>query len=392
MSQCDRRPLLTLTSAFALIALVTARRDQMNPPFRAIAVTLLAGVIAASMTACSEDLPTGTADKPGAGGAQTDVIAQAVPANDDFDNATVITSLPFTNTISTIDATQALDDPVPTCAAGGQGPTVWYAFTPSKNMMIQANTFGSDYDTDLLVYTGTRGNLTELACNDDAAGFQSSVTIGLARGQTYFFMVGAFGSGPGGTLVFNMAVAPKSTRVQHLRGKGAHAFFSSSDPCVSTVVEVVGVQGKDKTAAGGPSATPFASVLVDQYDFCTDTQLSFILGSTGDGLALQVGTRLTDASLQVTIPAIDFVSGTEVSVDVNVDWTGTGQLVTTSQRFREKTPGGLVIFQFKGTRRDATASGTVSVGGVNFTPEPTTQDTYIFDSKDSQLTVERTTT
>src|SRR5512134_1258210 len=67
----------------------------------------------------------------------------APPSNDDFDSATVVTEpLSFIDNINTVEATTATDDP--NCA--GQGPTVWYSFTPSENVRILANTFGSDYD------------------------------------------------------------------------------------------------------------------------------------------------------------------------------------------------------------------------------------------------------
>jgi hypothetical protein len=76
-------------------------------------------------------------------------------------------------------------------------------------MRIEANTFGSDYDTTLSVYTGERGNLTQIACNDDAGGtLQSRVRFDASAGETVFFMVGSFGSGPGGSLVFTVDVAP----------------------------------------------------------------------------------------------------------------------------------------------------------------------------------------
>ncbi|SFM95663.1 PPC domain-containing protein [Nitrosomonas communis] len=127
------------------------------------------------------------------------------PTNDDFASATIATEpLPFVNTINTSEAITAEDDPY----CSGQGPTVWYSFTPSENMRIQANSFGSDYDTTLSVYTGIRGNLLQIACNDDTAGLQSSVSFDAVAGQTYYFMAGAFGSGPGGNLVFTVQVAP----------------------------------------------------------------------------------------------------------------------------------------------------------------------------------------
>jgi hypothetical protein len=131
-------------------------------------------------------------------------IAQA-PANDDFDSATVIGSLPFTDSINTSEATTAADDPE--CA--GNGHTVWYAFTAPADMGIEANTFGSDYDTTLSVYTGSRGALTQIACNDDAAdSLQSRVRFNATAGVTYFFMVGSFFDDPGGNLDFAVVEIP----------------------------------------------------------------------------------------------------------------------------------------------------------------------------------------
>jgi hypothetical protein len=128
----------------------------------------------------------------------------APPANDDFDDATVIPGLPFTDQIDTSEATTAPDDP----DCFGAGPTVWYTFSPNQDMRIAADTFGSDYDTTLSVYTGTRGDLLQIACNDDSDSLQSRVVFDAAANETYFFMVGAFASGPGGNLAFNIDVAP----------------------------------------------------------------------------------------------------------------------------------------------------------------------------------------
>jgi hypothetical protein len=56
-----------------------------------------------------------------------------------------------------------------------------------------------------VIYTGTQGDLTEITCNDDAGeGVQSKVVFDAVAGTTYFIMVGAFASGPGGNLVFNL--------------------------------------------------------------------------------------------------------------------------------------------------------------------------------------------
>jgi hypothetical protein len=127
--------------------------------------------------------------------------AAAPPPNDDIASATVIAEpLPFTDAISTSEATTAFDDP--DCV--GSGPTVWYAFTPSQDMVIRADTFGSDYDTTLSAYVGSPGSLTQIACNDDAGSLQSEVAFLATANETYFFMIGSFASGPGGNLGFTL--------------------------------------------------------------------------------------------------------------------------------------------------------------------------------------------
>ncbi len=127
------------------------------------------------------------------------------PDNDDFDNAILITSLPYADTRNTSEATYAIDDPGE-CHNNG---SVWYAFTPLVDIAIEANTIGSDYDTTLAAYTGTRGALTLVpgACNDDYYGTQSRINFTAVAGTTYYFLVGTCcgqGGNGGGNLVFSV--------------------------------------------------------------------------------------------------------------------------------------------------------------------------------------------
>ena len=75
------------------------------------------------------------------------------PANDEFAAAEVIVKSPFATFTSTLEATTAPDDP----SCFGNDASVWYAYTPPVSTMITADTFGSDYDTTLSVYTGAQG-------------------------------------------------------------------------------------------------------------------------------------------------------------------------------------------------------------------------------------------
>lgn len=140
------------------------------------------------------------------------------PANDELANAELVTATPFTSAVSTLEATTAPDDP--NCHDGTA--TVWYAYTPPVSTTIAADTFGSDFDTVLSVYTGAPGSLLQLACNDDAgAGLQSQVIVPVTAGQTYYFM--AAGLGTAGSLVFNVdasrfpLVGVRTTRAQEAR-------------------------------------------------------------------------------------------------------------------------------------------------------------------------------
>jgi hypothetical protein len=125
------------------------------------------------------------------------------PANDDFDSATQISGLPFEDLIDTSQATVAADDP----AAGEAGFTVWYAFAATSDTVVEANTFGSDYDTVLAVWVGSRGALALLDFDDDTVGLQSRVRFNVTAGTTYYLMVGSYFDRPGGDLAFFMDFA-----------------------------------------------------------------------------------------------------------------------------------------------------------------------------------------
>lgn len=130
----------------------------------------------------------------------------AVPGNDEIDNPIVVPSHPYTNTQDTSDATTGPTD----ASCAGMGHTVWYEYTPSAGGRLEANTFGSNYDTTLAVGTSDgEGGLEVIACNDDAGDdLQSRVRWDAGAGVTYLIQVGSFLSSPGGSLTFNLDDAP----------------------------------------------------------------------------------------------------------------------------------------------------------------------------------------
>jgi hypothetical protein len=126
--------------------------------------------------------------------------------NDNFAAALVIPEpLPFTNAQNTAGSTTEPGEPSP---CGNIASTDWYSFTPSGNQTVVANTFGSNYDTVLAVYTGpSLGALTLVGCNDQFGGNQSQVQFSAVAGTTYHIQAGGF-FGQTGTLVLNLTPPP----------------------------------------------------------------------------------------------------------------------------------------------------------------------------------------
>jgi hypothetical protein len=151
----------------------------------------------------------------GAGSVETTYSSLSVvavpPLNDDFSSPIVIDAFPYTNAQTTTKATRGWDDPF---CAGFSTYSVWYAFTPPTDMRVEFNTFGSDYDTTLSVYTGSRGGLSQVACNDNAGTTsQSRVRFDARAGVTYWIMAAGYSWLPPGRLQLNLVEAPPALQV-----------------------------------------------------------------------------------------------------------------------------------------------------------------------------------
>ncbi|MEU4252952.1 PKD domain-containing protein [Amycolatopsis sp. NPDC026612] len=132
--------------------------------------------------------------------------AAAPPANDDFDAAAAVTSLPFTTQEDTGAATKATDDPL-WCEGYATTGTVWFSYTATQDGLLRATTAGSDHRTMLSANTGPRGGVQSVA---DACDYGSApaITFRATAGTTYSFLVGGLDQ-PGGALTFALdTVAP----------------------------------------------------------------------------------------------------------------------------------------------------------------------------------------
>jgi alpha-tubulin suppressor-like RCC1 family protein len=141
-------------------------------------------------------------------------VIDSTVANDLCSGAILITNASSTNVQSTLGAT-AFGDPVPDCV-DGFGHGVWYQFTAPVAGILEVDTFGSDFDTGLAVYTGTCGALTEAACDDDTVGVgaTSQVSLPTTPGMTYFILAGGYGSDAGNLVLHLHYFTPPAFDVQ----------------------------------------------------------------------------------------------------------------------------------------------------------------------------------
>lgn len=123
--------------------------------------------------------------------------ADAAPRNDQFANAAVVKPGGWGHrtdiTLATVQASETTQNGCP------MGRTVWYRFTPPRDMMMSAHTYGSRVDTVLNLWRGTAlGSLSALGCNDEYAqnsGYSYLVDRLVQGGQTYYFQVGGYYDG-----------------------------------------------------------------------------------------------------------------------------------------------------------------------------------------------------
>ena len=157
------------------------------------------------------------------------------------------------------------------------------------------------------------------------------------------------------------------------RGEGASAIFSSLDGsgCVWTDVYINPNEGIFQSPPGKGSTSSGVYMFISQYDGCTGTQLIAAEGFTSLAAAdFQVFGNLSSADLNATVTLFDYVSGTYFDVFVDLTWTGTGEIHRQSSNSHFSSPGCKVHSRFNGSFRPAVATGTVSDGSTNFTPEP----------------------
>ena len=138
----------------------------------------------------------------------TSVAYAAPPVHDDFDAAKMINTIEYHETVNTTEATPSdtvpnVDDPNNFQCDGFNHlagfASVWYTYTPPAVQSLSFDAIGTDYDTYIAVWTGTRGNLNLVACNDETASGFSELSFVASAGTTYYIEIAQFNDGLGTT-------------------------------------------------------------------------------------------------------------------------------------------------------------------------------------------------
>lgn len=110
------------------------------------------------------------------------------PANDNFDSAEIITSLPFS---ATVDNTNATIEPGEGTECFSQFRSVWYSFSPAENVEVRLNSLGSAVQGNVSIYLATGPSISDLTFMTCTAS-SSSIHPQLEAGNTYFLRVDSY--------------------------------------------------------------------------------------------------------------------------------------------------------------------------------------------------------
>jgi len=158
-------------------------------------------------------------------------------SNDHFANAIILESGGGTSVATSATATKEFNEPAH--ASNGGGKSIWYRFTPQTSGILLLSTEGSDFDTLLALYTGSKVSaLTAVASNDDVPGGskQSEIIVAVAAGTVYHIAVDGYDAASGTVRLLHAFSATTNYRVStSAGGNGQTDPTSGLFPAFSTV-------------------------------------------------------------------------------------------------------------------------------------------------------------
>ncbi|MFQ5461767.1 MAG: IPTL-CTERM sorting domain-containing protein [Phycisphaerae bacterium] len=185
----------------------------------------------------------------------------------------------------------AASGPFPSCGAS-TGPDEWLCYTAPADCTVTFDLCGSGFDTVLSAFSDCAG--TELACNDDSCGLQSSITLAVTAGEVINLRVGGFGSGSAGAYVLNVTESCGPV--------------TCGDDCVAD--NKLNHNNPTCSFANGTSVACAAGfTVINQYAQSFDLSLGATAGSAQTVECVDVGVSANDGS--------DYTIGVNIYEDTN---------------------------------------------------------------------------
>jgi PKD domain-containing protein len=207
------------------------------------------------------------------------------PANDDFVNTAAVPSMPFSTTVDITDATNEPSEPQ---YCYGMSNTIWYSFTPTENTLVRADTQGSTISNNLNIYKPYANgsgvtNLNFLGCTI----YSGSATFLAEAGQTYYLQLGAL-NGEIGTVQINLTEIPRPANADFANAEAISGLPFSATPDITNA----GVESNEPQWCNSMSDTVWYSFTPPEtMSVRADTQGSAISGNVN---VYHAGTGISD--------------------------------------------------------------------------------------------------
>ena len=159
----------------------------------------------------------------------------AAPSNDTHAGSVAVSSIPFTASLNTTEATTDADDAEANAACGAPATdaSVWYSITPGSDTDLVVDVGASDYSAGVIVVSGSPGSFALVTCGPGAVAFTA------LSGETYSIL--AFddqqdGAGTGGTLNITIDLVPPPPSIDELTIDHVAHFTKAGSAIVSGTV------------------------------------------------------------------------------------------------------------------------------------------------------------
>jgi len=176
-----------------------------------------------------------------------------------------------------------------------------------------------------------------------------------------------------------------------IQGANNSADFTSVDAsrCVTTTVHIESGEEviRDPSADPPNVSTVGAYVVITQADSCSNVTSAW--QGFSEDVRYEFDRQLTQATLVGTMQACDPDTGANcVAFTINLVWNGYGSDAPVKAHYRTVSGCFILITHIKADLRSATATGSISDGTTNYTPNPSDSAFFAWATT-RQVTVHR---